>query len=214
MWALTGAWGVLYPGHILVPNPQIPPHVTHSTANVAHSSHRIMRKALHSATVIGVSEGNMTARAEYRKRTQQRQTVVFGSILATMGVLLLLSMLVWSGIMPPAASSSVSSRKHPIPTAPLRRAFPQNLPRPLTSRRLPSTSTTLQIARVLAAKHPALSQIWESPSPTRRRTGVLPHFPSQHVSSPVPPELLKLILSRSTSQIPLLLSTPTRPPTF
>lgn len=100
MWALTGAWGVLYSGHILVPNPQIPPHVTHSTANVAHSSHRIMRKALHSATVIGVSEGNMTARAEYRKRTQQRQTVVFGSILATMGVLLLLSMLVWSGIMP------------------------------------------------------------------------------------------------------------------
>ncbi|MFT3944408.1 MAG: LytR C-terminal domain-containing protein [Ancrocorticia sp.] len=42
----------------------------------------------------------MSARAEYRKRTQQRQTVVFGSILATMGVLLVLAMLVWSGIMP------------------------------------------------------------------------------------------------------------------
>ena len=59
-----------------------------------------MRKTLYFATVIGVSEGNMTARAEYRKRTQQRQTVVFGSILATMGVLLVLSMLVWSGIIP------------------------------------------------------------------------------------------------------------------
>ena len=93
MRALAGAWGVLH-------RPQNQPLDTQATVNVAHYSRRTMRKVLYSATVIGVSEGNMTARAEYRKRTQQRQTVVFGSILATMSVLLLLSMLVWSGIIP------------------------------------------------------------------------------------------------------------------
>lgn len=42
----------------------------------------------------------MTAREEYRRRIQQRQTIVFGSVSAVMAVLLLLAMLVWTGIMP------------------------------------------------------------------------------------------------------------------
>lgn len=40
------------------------------------------------------------ARAEYKKRTQQRQTVIFGSIIAVMAVLLVLGTLVWSGLLP------------------------------------------------------------------------------------------------------------------
>ncbi|QOR47538.1 LytR C-terminal domain-containing protein [Trueperella pecoris] len=40
------------------------------------------------------------ARAEYRKRTQQRQTVIFGSIIAVMAVLLVFGTLVWYGILP------------------------------------------------------------------------------------------------------------------
>lgn len=40
------------------------------------------------------------ARAEYRKRTQQRQTVIFGSIIAVMAVLLVLGTLTWSGLLP------------------------------------------------------------------------------------------------------------------
>lgn len=42
----------------------------------------------------------MTAREEYRRRTQQRQTVVFGTVSAIMAVLLLIAMLVWAGVMP------------------------------------------------------------------------------------------------------------------
>lgn len=40
------------------------------------------------------------ARAEYRKRTQQRQTVIFGSIIAVMAILLVLGTLVWTGLLP------------------------------------------------------------------------------------------------------------------
>lgn len=40
------------------------------------------------------------ARAEYRKRTQQRQTIIFGSIIAVMAILLVLGTLVWSGLLP------------------------------------------------------------------------------------------------------------------
>lgn len=40
------------------------------------------------------------ARAEYRKRTQQRQTVIFGSIIAVMAIFLVLGTLVWSGLLP------------------------------------------------------------------------------------------------------------------
>ncbi|MCI7305237.1 MULTISPECIES: LytR C-terminal domain-containing protein [Trueperella] len=40
------------------------------------------------------------ARAEYRKHTQQRQTVIFGSIIAVMAVLLVLGTLTWSGLLP------------------------------------------------------------------------------------------------------------------
>lgn len=39
-------------------------------------------------------------RAEYRRKMQQRQTVLFGSIAAVLAVLLILSMLVWTGILP------------------------------------------------------------------------------------------------------------------
>lgn len=40
------------------------------------------------------------ARAEYRKRTQQRQTVIFGSMIAVMAILLVLGTLVWTGLLP------------------------------------------------------------------------------------------------------------------
>ncbi len=40
------------------------------------------------------------ARAEYRKRTQQRQTVIFGSIIAVMAILLVFGTLAWSGLLP------------------------------------------------------------------------------------------------------------------
>lgn len=42
----------------------------------------------------------MTAREDYRRRIQQRQTVVFGSITTLMAVLLLVAMLVWTGVLP------------------------------------------------------------------------------------------------------------------
>ena len=59
-----------------------------------------MREGPHSATVVRVSEGKMTAREQYHRRIQQRQTVVFGSITAAMAVLLLVAMLMWSGVLP------------------------------------------------------------------------------------------------------------------
>lgn len=61
---------------------------------------RAMQNRSLSATVYPVSNGNVTAREEYRRRIQQRQTVVFGTVSAIMAVLLLLAMLVWSGVIP------------------------------------------------------------------------------------------------------------------
>ncbi|MDO4888176.1 MAG: LytR C-terminal domain-containing protein [Actinomycetaceae bacterium] len=46
-----------------------------------------------------MNEGN-SARADYRRKIQQRQTVLFGSIAAVLSVIMILSMLVWSGIVP------------------------------------------------------------------------------------------------------------------
>ncbi|MFY9262360.1 MAG: LytR C-terminal domain-containing protein [Actinomycetaceae bacterium] len=40
------------------------------------------------------------ARAEYRRRIQQRQTVIFGSISTVLAVLLLLGLLAWTGVIP------------------------------------------------------------------------------------------------------------------
>ncbi|AWE41635.1 MULTISPECIES: LytR C-terminal domain-containing protein [unclassified Actinobaculum] len=59
-----------------------------------------MREALSSATVDLVNEGKTTARAAYRRRIQQRQTIIFGSISAILAVLLLLSLLFWTGVLP------------------------------------------------------------------------------------------------------------------
>lgn len=42
----------------------------------------------------------LDARAEYKKRVQQRQTVIFGSITAVLAVLLLVGTLVWTGLLP------------------------------------------------------------------------------------------------------------------
>ncbi|MDP9806208.1 hypothetical protein J2S70_000790 [Trueperella bonasi] len=47
-----------------------------------------------------ISRVTSNARAEYRKRTQQRQTVIFGSIIAVMAILLVLGTLVWTGLLP------------------------------------------------------------------------------------------------------------------
>lgn len=41
-----------------------------------------------------------TVRAEYRKRIQQRQTVIFGTISAILATLLLLGILFWTGLVP------------------------------------------------------------------------------------------------------------------
>ncbi|MFP7696497.1 LytR C-terminal domain-containing protein [Trueperella sp. LYQ143] len=43
---------------------------------------------------------NSNARAEYRKRTQQRQTVIFGSMVLIMAALLILGSLVWLNVIP------------------------------------------------------------------------------------------------------------------
>lgn len=45
-------------------------------------------------------EQPQNARQEYRQRIQQRQTVVFGSISAVLIVLLLVSLLFWTGLVP------------------------------------------------------------------------------------------------------------------
>ncbi|AJC70398.1 LytR family transcriptional regulator [Trueperella pyogenes] len=53
------------------------------------------------AAYIGyIGKVSSNVRAEYKKRTQQRQTVVFGSIIAVMAVLLVLGTLTWSGLLP------------------------------------------------------------------------------------------------------------------
>lgn len=47
-----------------------------------------------------MSEAQISARREYRTRIQQRQTIIFGSIGGVMVLLLIVSMLIWSGIVP------------------------------------------------------------------------------------------------------------------
>lgn len=47
-----------------------------------------------------MSETHKTAREEYHARIQQRQTVIFGSIGGIMVLLLLVSYLIWTGIIP------------------------------------------------------------------------------------------------------------------
>lgn len=49
---------------------------------------------------IGVVSSQNEARAEYRKRIQQRQTVIFGTISGVLAVLLLLGLLTWTGLLP------------------------------------------------------------------------------------------------------------------
>lgn len=41
-----------------------------------------------------------TVRAEYRKRIQQRQTVVFGTICGVLALLLIVGLLIWTGLVP------------------------------------------------------------------------------------------------------------------
>lgn len=53
-----------------------------------------------SATVGYVNESEQTPRAQYRRRLLQRQTTIFGSIVAAMGVLLIVAMLFWTGAIP------------------------------------------------------------------------------------------------------------------
>ena len=59
-----------------------------------------MQIAVSSATVRPVNDGKVSARADYRRRIQQRQTVIFGTIAALMAVLLLFAMLFWTNIVP------------------------------------------------------------------------------------------------------------------
>ncbi|WP_147286807.1 hypothetical protein [Trueperella pyogenes] len=67
------------------------------------------------AAYIGyIGKVSSNVRAEYKKRTQQRQTVVFGSIIAIMAVLLVLGTLTWSGLLPFPFEREFS--KAPIPT--------------------------------------------------------------------------------------------------
>ncbi|MCI1675712.1 MAG: LytR C-terminal domain-containing protein [Ancrocorticia sp.] len=57
-------------------------------------------KARGSATVGYVNESEQTPRAQYRRRLLQRQSAIFGTLVAIMGVLLILSMLFWTGALP------------------------------------------------------------------------------------------------------------------
>ncbi len=50
-----------------------------------------------SVTVGYVKEPEQTPRAQYRRRLLQRQTTIFGSIVAIMGILLVVAMLFWTG---------------------------------------------------------------------------------------------------------------------
>ncbi|MCF2707006.1 LytR C-terminal domain-containing protein [Arcanobacterium haemolyticum] len=70
-----------------------------------------MRKILSSATVGYVNR--VSARTEYKRRIQQRQTVLFGSIAATMAVLLVFAMLFWTGIIPFPFEREFSAKPDP-----------------------------------------------------------------------------------------------------
>ncbi|QRV02034.1 LytR C-terminal domain-containing protein [Arcanobacterium phocisimile] len=52
-------------------------------------------------------------RLEYRKRIQQRQTVIFGSISAVMAFLLIVSTLVWTGVIPAPFNREFSKEAEP-----------------------------------------------------------------------------------------------------
>lgn len=64
-------------------------------------------------SVDSVNASQRTTREEYRRKIQQRQTVVFGSITALMAVLLLLAMLVWTGIVPFPVKVAFSEKPDP-----------------------------------------------------------------------------------------------------
>ena len=51
------------------------------------------------ATVVPVNEDN-SARAAYRRKMQQRQTVLFSSLTATLAVVMVLAMLIWAKVIP------------------------------------------------------------------------------------------------------------------
>ncbi len=70
-----------------------------------------MRAWTSSATVGYVS--NLSARAEYKRRIQQRQTVIFGSIAAVMSFLLVLAMLTWTGVLPFPFNREFSAKPDP-----------------------------------------------------------------------------------------------------
>lgn len=73
---------------------RIEDHITRFFSGVA-----VQERAL-STTVSSVNDASISARADYRRRIQQRQTVIFGTIAAIMAVLLLFALLFWSGIVP------------------------------------------------------------------------------------------------------------------
>lgn len=53
-------------------------------------------------------------RIEYRKRIQQRQTVIFGSISAVMAFLLIFGTLIWVGVIPAPINPSFSKKAEPV----------------------------------------------------------------------------------------------------
>ncbi|QJC22477.1 LytR C-terminal domain-containing protein [Arcanobacterium buesumense] len=57
-------------------------------------------------------------RAEYRKRIQQRQTVIFGSISAVMAFLFVFGSLIWVGIIPAPFDREFSKKAEPVHIVP------------------------------------------------------------------------------------------------
>ena len=57
----------------------------------------------------GKVSARRTAREEYRARTQQRQTVIFGIVGGLMAIILFYSSLVWFGLLPPIYDRPFSS---------------------------------------------------------------------------------------------------------
>lgn len=55
------------------------------------------------------------ARAAYRRKMQQRRTVLFGSIAIVLAVLMILSMLIWTGIIPTPKKDFTSKIKTIVP---------------------------------------------------------------------------------------------------
>ncbi|QCX47368.1 LytR family transcriptional regulator [Arcanobacterium haemolyticum] len=88
-------------------------------------------------------------RAEYRKRIQQRQTVIFGSISAVMAFLLVFGTLIWVGVIPAPFNVGFSSKVEPTATVPCPsdNAKPKDLAT-LTTRIYNSTSVSGQAGAV------------------------------------------------------------------